>query len=137
MKRHRGDGHVETEAQAPNSRNHQEVEKVKRILPKSLASKCGRENTPILALKPPEVGENEYRMFQTSVWAAQDRGPRILTQCLESKGEVLSHTAVPKLLSYNNLLEQKNQPFQQLKIHSKKDMNLMKKHCKSTFNEIP
>lgn len=129
MKRHRGDGHDETEAEAPNSRNHQEVEKVKRILPESLASKCGGENTPILALKPPEVGENEYRMFQTSVWAAQDRGPRILTQCLQSTGEVpshTSHTAVPKLLSYNNLLEQKNQPFQQLKIHSKKDMNLIK-----------
>lgn len=43
-----------------NSRNHQGVGKVKRIFPESLARKCGPENTLILDLKPPEVGENEY-----------------------------------------------------------------------------
>ena len=57
-----------------NSRNHQGVEKVKRILPESLTRKCGPENTLILDLKPPEVGENEYLWFQTSVWAAHNRG---------------------------------------------------------------
>ena len=135
-KRHREDGHVETEAQARKLEEPPGSRKGKEISPREPREEVWSWEHTDFRPQASRSGREWIRWFETSVWAAHDRGPRNLTQCLESR-EVPSHAPVPKLLSYGSLLEQKVNHFSNQKYIQRRTWTSSKQHCTSTFNAMP
>ena len=135
-KRHREDGHVETEAQARKLEEPPGSRKGKEISPREPREEVWSWEHTDFRPQASRSGREWIRWFETSVWAAHDRGPRNLTQCLESR-EVPSHAPVPKLLSYGSLLEQKLNHFSNQKYIQRRTWAPSKQHSTSTFNAMP